>query len=111
MKNIILVSFKKLKTSLFFVVKTSVFNFMKLLKLFSLFFLLHFTILVNAQITDHHFNNLKFKHYTTTQGLSQGSVIDIHQDKTGYIWFGTREGLNKFDGTKFETFRQFIIAG
>ena len=41
----------------------------------------------------------------TTQGLSQGSVIDIFQDNIGYLWFGTREGLNKFDGTSFTTFR------
>ena len=79
---------------------------MKLLKLFSIFYLLHFANAVKAQTKDHHFNNLKFKHYTTTQGLSQGSVIDIHQDHTGYLWFGTREGLNKFDGTKFSSFRQ-----
>lgn len=78
---------------------------MKFLKQISFFLLILLCYKVSAQFSENNFNNLKFKHYTTTQGLSQGSVIDIHQDKTGYLWFGTREGLNKFDGTKFKTFR------
>ena len=50
-------------------------------------------------------DNLSFKHLDTRQGLSQSSVIAILQDSKGYIWFGTRDGLNKFDGTKFTKFR------
>ena len=78
---------------------------MKLLKLF-LFITINLVITsLKSQTGQNKFKNLKFKHFTTTQGLSQGSVIDIYQDKTGYIWFGTRDGLNKFDGSKFVTFR------
>jgi len=50
-------------------------------------------------------NNLKFKHFSTSEGLSQSSVIAIHQDNKGYIWIGTRDGLNKYDGTRFISFR------
>ncbi|MGA9637737.1 hybrid sensor histidine kinase/response regulator transcription factor [Flavobacterium sp.] len=50
-------------------------------------------------------NNLKFKHFSSKEGLSQSSVITIFQDKKGYIWFGTRDGLNKFDGNKFTIYR------
>ena len=49
--------------------------------------------------------DLKFKHFTSANGLSQRSVMAIVQDKTGYLWFGTRDGLNKFDGQKFIVYR------
>ena len=42
--------------------------------------------------------DIKFKHLTTKDGLTQNIITDIYQDKEGYMWFGTRNGLNKFDG-------------
>ncbi|GAA3594162.1 two-component regulator propeller domain-containing protein [Flavivirga amylovorans] len=47
----------------------------------------------------------KFKHLNTTDGLSQSTVIAIKQDTLGQIWLGTRDGLNKYDGTHFEVFK------
>lgn len=38
------------------------------------------------------------------QGLSNNYVISIAQDKQGFLWFATEEGLNKFDGTRFMTY-------
>jgi signal transduction histidine kinase/ligand-binding sensor domain-containing protein len=38
-------------------------------------------------------------------GLSQGSVYVIHQDKKGFIWIGTHGGLNRFDGYRFKVFQ------
>lgn len=64
-----------------------------------LFILLTFSLLVNnlwAQIP-----NLKIEHYSVDNGLSQGSANCIFQDKKGFIWIGTQDGLNKFDGYKF----------
>lgn len=49
--------------------------------------------------------NYNFSHLTTVNGLSQSSVIAIHQDKLGQIWLGTRDGLNKYDGNKFTVYR------
>ena len=72
-----------------------------------LFFLL-ISLLTNSiigQDIDHASNQLKFKHLSTKDGLSQGSVLAIFQDKKGYIWFGTRDGLNKYDGFKFVSYR------
>ena len=46
-----------------------------------------------------------FKHLSTPDGLSQSSVISIHQDQLGQMWFGTRDGLNKYDGSRFTIYR------
>lgn len=45
-----------------------------------------------------------FSHLSVKDGLSQLNVTCIYQDKLGYIWFGTRNGLNKFNGNSFEVY-------
>ncbi|WP_282148804.1 hybrid sensor histidine kinase/response regulator transcription factor [Algibacter lectus] len=50
-------------------------------------------------------NDYPFTHLSTTDGLSQSSAIAIEQDNLGQIWIGTRDGLNKYDGTKFTVYR------
>lgn len=50
-------------------------------------------------------NSYKLKNSTTVNGLSQSSVIAIYQDLKGQLWFGTRDGLNKYDGSKISIFR------
>ena len=47
----------------------------------------------------------QFKHLSAAEGLSQSSVIAIEQDRLGQMWFGTRDGLNRYDGSKFRVFR------
>jgi ligand-binding sensor domain-containing protein/signal transduction histidine kinase/CheY-like chemotaxis protein len=47
-----------------------------------------------------------FDHYTVENGLSQNSVLSIIQDKKGFMWFGTRYGLNRFDGVRFKVYKQ-----
>src|SRR3977135_2162563 len=42
--------------------------------------------------------------WTTDQGLPQSSVNAIAQTKDGYLWFGTQEGLARFDGKRFTIF-------
>ena len=46
----------------------------------------------------------RFRNYSITNGLSQSVVTTIQQDFTHSLWIGTQDGLNKFDGTKFEVF-------
>ena len=48
---------------------------------------------------------LKFEHLSIDQGLSQVSVNAIIQDHRGFLWFGTRDGLNRFDGYEFRVYR------
>lgn len=61
--------------------------------------------IINGQESINTPNNLKFKHFSSKDGLSQSSVVAILQDSKGYLWFGTRDGLNKYDGDKFVTYR------
>ncbi|RAW03479.1 hybrid sensor histidine kinase/response regulator [Pseudochryseolinea flava] len=49
--------------------------------------------------------NLKFDHLGSAQGLSQSNVICIFQDSRGFMWFGTRDGLNRFDGYKITIYK------
>ena len=45
-----------------------------------------------------------FDRLNTVDGLSQGSITAITQDRQGFIWVGTQEGLNRYDGYGFETY-------
>ena len=46
-----------------------------------------------------------FKHYQVENGLSHNSVFVNVQDQSGFMWFGTKDGLNRFDGYSFKTYR------
>ena len=47
----------------------------------------------------------RFTHFDSYKGLSNGSVHCIYQDSDGYLWIGTQDGLNCFDGYNFKVFR------
>lgn len=49
--------------------------------------------------------DIRFLHLDVTEGLSQGSVFAIVQDHQGFIWIGTRDGLNKYNARKFIVYR------
>jgi len=49
--------------------------------------------------------HIQFEHIGTNLGLSQSNVISIFQDSRGFMWFGTRDGLNKYDGYKFTIYK------
>ncbi|QHS60030.1 two-component regulator propeller domain-containing protein [Chitinophaga agri] len=48
---------------------------------------------------------LHFRHLTNEQGLSNSTVESIFQDSRGFMWFGTRDGLNKYDGYQVVVYR------
>ena len=50
--------------------------------------------------------NYYFKTINVSDGLSQNTVFDILQDKTGYMWFGTKDGLNRYDGRSFRIYNK-----
>ncbi len=47
----------------------------------------------------------EFEHLSISDGLSHNSVTCILQDHDGFMWFGTNEGLNKYDGATFTVFQ------
>ncbi len=49
--------------------------------------------------------NFKFEHVNEKQNLSHNSIIDISQDREGFLWFGTIDGLNRFDGYSCKIFK------
>lgn len=56
-----------------------------------------------------HFNAWPYsiKQLGIAQGLSNNYVVSITQDKQGFLWFATEEGLNKFDGTRFINYYKY----
>lgn len=57
------------------------------------------------QDTDKILGRSIFEKYDSKTGLSQNDVLDIHQDKFGFMWFGTHDGLNRFDGYEFKVYK------
>ena len=49
--------------------------------------------------------DLKFAHLTTNDGLSQDRVFAIMQDRLGFMWLSTGEGLNRYDGHSFVVYK------
>ncbi len=49
-------------------------------------------------------NDIRFKKISVEQGLSQSTVFCIAQDQRGFIWIGTNDGLNRYDGYDFLVF-------
>ncbi len=54
---------------------------------------------LNAETGDYFFSQL-----TDADGLSQSTIIATMQDRQGYLWFGTIDGLNRYDGYDFKVF-------
>jgi ligand-binding sensor domain-containing protein/signal transduction histidine kinase/DNA-binding response OmpR family regulator len=67
--------------------------------LFACLSILVFSIKLHAQYP------LSFNNFTIENGLSQNSVVAITQDKAHFLWFGTRQGLNRYDGYQFKIYR------
>ncbi|MFY0715255.1 response regulator [Seonamhaeicola sp. NFXS20] len=78
---------------------------MKLRYIFFIIFVFVVKITTNGQVNTEDYNTLKLKHFSISDGLSQSSVLAIHQDRDGFLWFGTRDGLNKYNGKSFQVFR------
>ena len=53
-------------------------------------------------------NQLKFEQLSTFHGLSNSNVFGVTQDHLGFIWFATEDGLNRFDGNTFVTYRHDV---
>lgn len=65
--------------------------------------LFYFTLLISTNTTFS--QKVDFSHLGLEQGLSQTNVKCMVQDKHGYMWFGTEDGLNRYDGESFQVFK------
>ncbi|MBA4053294.1 MAG: hypothetical protein C0490_01140, partial [Marivirga sp.] len=61
-----------------------------------------FIISANGQATE----GFTFDHLTVEEGLSQSSVFAITKDAEGFMWFGTRDGLNRYDSRSIKVYRK-----
>ena len=67
------------------------------------FFYLILQLCVLAGLSQNH--HLDFEHIGINEGLSQSNVLCIMQDSRGFMWFGSWEGLNKYDGYKITVYQ------
>ena len=79
-------------------------------KLKKIIFIISMIIITNENLvfSDSNISNnggINFKRITIEDGLSQTTVEYIYQDSDGYMWFGTDDGLNKYDGINFEVYK------
>ena len=77
------------------------FRFSVLLKLIIGVFLCVVTTQVRAQL------KCKIERYTTEEGLSHDNVTSMLKDREGFMWFGTWDGINRFDGHNFVAYKAY----
>ncbi|HKB86355.1 MAG TPA: two-component regulator propeller domain-containing protein [Ignavibacteriaceae bacterium] len=71
------------------------------MKIRHLIFILPLFFIYTAQAQNH----IAFNHLTVEEGLSQSAVNCIFQDEKGFMWFGTQDGLNRYDGYNIKIFK------
>ena len=76
-------------------------------------FLFTFPIMVCSAVSSESLENPRL---TIADGLSNNSITAIYQDNNGFLWIGTEDGLNRYDGYKYITYRHnpsdpFSISG
>lgn len=68
------------------------------------FFLIFFALCCHSFILKADSQKFYFRHLGLKDNLSQSSVLCIVQDRKGFMWFGTKDGLNRYDGSEFRNF-------
>jgi ligand-binding sensor domain-containing protein/signal transduction histidine kinase len=71
---------------------------------FTLLFII-LCVFISSNILFSQTYDFDFERISIEKGLSQSSIFAILQDKNGFLWFGTQDGLNKFDGYEFKIFK------
>lgn len=55
--------------------------------------------------------SIQFRHLSLKEGLSQSPIFSIAQSRKGFVWIGSRDGLIRFDGYEFKTYKNDKITG
>ena len=61
---------------------------------------IYILVFIGFNLSAQNFEAVDFK-----DGLSQSTVLSMAQDESGFVWLGTADGLNRFDGISIRTFR------
>jgi signal transduction histidine kinase/ligand-binding sensor domain-containing protein/DNA-binding response OmpR family regulator len=67
--------------------------------------LIVFSFLFISKLSFPQNEEIQFEHINVEQGLSQNTIYCIFQDSRGFIWFGSQDGLNRYDGYGFTIFK------
>ena len=70
----------------------------------SILFICMSAVLIKA--SPHLTRNYAYRYFTTRDGLAQMQVLSAFQDRDGYMWFGTKGGVSRFDGISFKNITQ-----
>lgn len=62
-------------------------------------------ILLLVVVHSAHAQQLRFTHIGVGDGLSQSSIYNLYQDKQGFVWMGTGDGLNRYDGHAIKIYK------
>jgi ligand-binding sensor domain-containing protein/signal transduction histidine kinase len=73
---------------------------MRLVKALSVMMMFASSLLCAQEI-----NTVRFQRYGVDDGLSQTTIRALHQDRKGFVWLATQDGLNRFDGYEFRVYR------
>lgn len=76
-------------------------------KLITAIFFLLFACRAAGAVTQ----NMRFRQFSVRQGLSESNVTAIAQDRQGFLWIGTKNGLNCFNGYDFKVYRSSSADG
>lgn len=79
------------------------------IRLFCRYCMVVWALLLAASASMAKGGSYQFHHYDTQQGLSHNSVLAIAQDCMGFMWFGTHDGLNRFDGHSFKVYHKSML--
>jgi signal transduction histidine kinase/CheY-like chemotaxis protein/sugar lactone lactonase YvrE len=67
---------------------------------------LYFVLLIFVPFAAANAQSVRFRHITNQEGLSQNTVTALVQDQRGFLWIGTQDGLNRYDGSQFLIFKK-----
>jgi len=67
-------------------------------------YLLLASVLLSFNFSTAQYDNISFTNLSSEDGLTQNTIHKIFQDSDGFFWFGTGDGLNKYDGFTFKLF-------
>ncbi|MEN2256878.1 two-component regulator propeller domain-containing protein [Paraclostridium benzoelyticum] len=76
---------------------------MNLIKKINIFVLIMIFCGINLDLA-YAYNDMSFKNITIEDGLSQSSINTLYQDTNGYMWIGTNDGLNRYNGYDFKVY-------